>query len=63
MRCKICDFSPDVPSMYHTSVVMPKRVKMCEDPETGEVTCNCFSQALDEEDEDYSQYGGTEVEE
>lgn len=61
MRCKICDFSPDTPSLYHSSVVMPRHIKMSEDPETGEITCNCFNSS--ELDTDDDETYGSETEE
>ena len=51
MRCKICDFAPDTFSYYHSGLVMPKDIKMSEDPHTGEVTCNCFTKSKAEEEE------------
>lgn len=42
MRCKICDWSPDgVQSTYHVGLALP-RVSHSTDPETGEISCDCF---------------------
>lgn len=60
LRCKICDFSPDAPSLYHSSLSMPKDIKMSLDPETGELTCNCFDTEV-EYNEDWEQGDDNDV--
>ena len=43
MRCKICDWEPGAPiSLYHSTLSMPVRPTMQKDPETGEMSCNCY---------------------
>ena len=47
MRCKICDWSPDgAQSLFHLSLSLP-RVSHSTDPETGEISCNCFDDGLE----------------
>ncbi len=43
MRCKICDWSPTGPqSDYFHSLSTPSDAQRLLDPETKEVSCNCF---------------------
>lgn len=43
MRCPICDYAPGMPeSAYHSSLALPKNRSITEDPNTGEIICDCF---------------------
>lgn len=60
MRCKICDWSPDgVQSTYHVGLSLP-RVSHSTDPETGEISCNCFDDGVDYNYDSISDIGSME---
>lgn len=60
MRCKICDWSPDgVQSTYHVGLALP-RVSHSTDPETGEISCNCFDGGVDYNYDSISDIGSME---
>lgn len=49
MRCPLCDYNPDTEdSLFHSSLALPKHQRrMSEDPDTGEITCNCFDSEVE----------------
>lgn len=48
MRCPICDYNPDDPTMsiYHSGVQVPYVKDYKINPETNEFSCSCFKEDI-----------------